>query len=322
MKSKINEEQKKEWVVRYLAGETARSISKDYPISESTVSRYFQKIGINRGRGSKFTPEFIEKILKEYQEDKYATFSSLSQKYNICDRTISEWVTKNNIIKKNNSGKISHCNQNYFDIIDNPNKAYLLGFITADGAITGKKHNPCTNCSIEIHKKDIDLIKFAQQEINPKAAITECNYNNKTNVKISFSSIYLANSLKKYGIVPNKSKIIKRVPKEYIPNNLLKFYFRGLIDGDGCIHKNGGISIYSGSEDFIKDVQNILAEEIGVPKLKIYYGTTYFISWYSKKDRQQFFDYLYKDCLNDTFYYKRKYERLLNSLQDNTEVTN
>ena len=41
MKSKINEEQKKEWVVRYLAGETARSISKDYPISESTVSRYF-----------------------------------------------------------------------------------------------------------------------------------------------------------------------------------------------------------------------------------------------------------------------------------------
>ena len=26
---------------------------------------------------------------------------------------------------------------------------------------------------------------------------------------------------------------------------LLKYYFRGLIDGDGCIHKDGKISIYS-----------------------------------------------------------------------------
>ena len=44
-----------------------------------------------------------------------------------------------------------------------------------------------------------------------------------------------------------KDKMMEKVPKELIPQDLLRFYFRGLIDGDGCILKSGGISIYSGS---------------------------------------------------------------------------
>lgn len=68
------------------------------------------------------------------------------------------------------------------------------------------------------------------------------------------------------------------MPVEYIPKNLLPFYFRGLIDGDGCIHKNGKLSIYSGSENFIKNVQEILAKEANLSILKIYKGTTFFIT--------------------------------------------
>ena len=40
----------------------------------------------------------------------------------------------------------------------------------------------------------------------------------------------------------------------------------------------------------------------------------------SDEDRQKFYDYLYGDALNSTFYYKRKYNRLYNSLYANTEV--
>lgn len=154
-----------------------------------------------------------------------------------------------------------------------------MGFITADGAVTGKKNYDARTCSIEIHEKDKDLILFAQKEINPNATITECHYDNKNNCKISFNSKKLCSDLSKYGIVRNKSKVITRVPIEFIPKNLLPFYFRGLIDGDGCMHKDGKVSIYSGSKLYIESVQEILVQEAKISKLGIYKGTTYFITW-------------------------------------------
>ena len=323
MRKIVSQEEKEEWKNRYLAGETARAIAKDFPqYNENTISRHIKKMGISRGRGKSFELEKIKPtILKEYQEDKYATCSSLARKYKLSDKTISTWLKQENIEIKNTSGTISHCNEEYFDIIDTPNKAYLLGFITADGAVVQKKNCNAKACSIEVNEKDRELILFAQKEINPQAAITKCDYNNKNNVRISFSSTKLCNALEQYGIIQNKSKTIKEVPINLIPNNLLPYYFRGLIDGDGYIGQDGRIAIYSGSYDFIKNVQNILCDQLKVKKLKIYQGTTYFISWSSKSDREKFFHYLY-DNLEETFYYQRKYIRLYNSLYDNTEVTN
>ena len=322
MKSIITEEQRQEWIRRYLNGETARSISKDYPIGEDAVSRYIKKMGFSRGRGkSKEMIELKSIILQEYCTDKYATFTSLGKKYNISDRTISKWAKEKGIKPKQISGALTHCNEIYFEIIDTPNKAYLLGFITADGAVTGKKGQNPSSCSIEVHEKDKALLDFAKSEINPYSTITLCNYDNKHNVRVSFASVKLVKSLEKYGIIQNKSKIIKEVPYGLIPKELLKYYFRGLIDGDGCINQKGYVSIYSGSEDFIKSVQDIMVKEVGVKKLKIYQGTTYFITWASLEDRKKLFEYLYGD-LNATFYYKRKYERLYNSLYGNTEITN
>ena len=323
MRKYVSKEEEEIWARRYLQGETCRNISKDYPqYHESTISRHIKKLDLSRGKGHlKEKDDKKQIILEEYIKDKYATCTSLGKKYNISDRTISTWLKQNNIPLKQSSGVISHCKEDYFSKIDNPNKAYLLGFITADGAVTGKKEYEPTTCSIEVKDDDCDVVKFAQQEINPEATITPCYYDKKHNVRISFNSKKLCTDLAKYGIVRNKSKIIESVPVHLIPKELLCYYFRGLIDGDGCIHKNGGISIYSGSKRFIESVQEILIQETGVKKLGIYEGTTYFITWTSKQDKIKLFNYLYNN-LNATFYYKRKYNRICNSLYGNTEVTN
>lgn len=317
MRKIVTQEEKNIWKERYLKGETARSIAKDFPqYHESTISRNIQKMGISRGKGKTFkTFSIEEKVIKDFLTNEYYC-EELAKKYEVDVHVIYRILNEHNIQRK--TGIRSNCDETYFEVIDTPNKAYLLGFITADGAITGKYSN---TCSIEIHEKDADLILFAQEEINPKAAITDCYYKEKRNKKISFNSKKLCEDLAKYRIIPNKSKTIEKVPIEHIPQNLLCYYFRGLIDGDGCVHKNGGISIYSGSENFIKNVQSILVKEAKVKQLGIYHGTTYFISWYGKEDRQKLFDYLYKDKLDKTFYYKRKYERLYNSLHDNDEIT-
>lgn len=317
MRKIVTKEEEQQWVERYLKGETCRLISRDYPqYNESTISRHIKKLGLSRGKGHiKEKDDLKEKVLDEYCRDKYATCSSLGRKYDLSDRTISKWLKQNNIKIKQKQGIITHCNMEYFEQIDTPDKAYLLGFITADGAIVGN----C--CSIEVEDKDGAIIEFARSRINPDAAITPCYYGKKHNLRVSFNSKKICEDLSQYNIIQNKSKMITEVPINKIPKDLQCFYFRGLIDGDGCIHKNGGISIYSGSKPFIESVQSILVKEIGVKKLGIYTGTTYFITWTSKSDRQKLFDYLYSN-LNATFYYKRKYDRIYKSLYDNTEVTN
>lgn len=324
MKKIVSEEEKRIWAKRYLNGETARSIWKDYQqYSESTISRNIRKMGISRGKGvNPYCESIKEQVISEYLTDKKSTFVSLGKKYNISDRTVSNWIQEKGIRKKQSSGKISNCNENYFENIDGPNKAYLLGFITADGAVTGKRNYEPNTCSIEVKDTDADILLFARQEINPDAKLIDCYYNKKTNKKVSFSSKKLCDDLKKYGVVKNKSKIIKEVPIDLIPKNLLPFYFRGLIDGDGCIHKNGAVSIYSGSKDFIISIQKTLCKEANVKQLGIYKGTSYFISWSSKTDREKIYNYLYKDKLEKTYYYKRKHDRLFNSLYDNTVVNN
>lgn len=311
MRNYATEEQKEEWKKRYLAGETAREIAKDYPqFHESTISRNIKKMGISRGGLSITIYNNSEQITQDYLNGMYC--KDIAKKYNVEVHAIYKVLDKAKIERK--TGIHNKCNEDYFEKIDTPNKAYLLGFITADGSIVGQYHN---TCQIEIKNDDIDLLYFAREEIDPSQKIYDIKYSNKNNSKITFNSKKLCNDLKKYGIVPNKSKIIKDVPTDFIPKELLRYYFRGLIDGDGCIHKDGKISIYSGSESFIKSVQKTLVEEAGVKVLGIYVGTTYFITWSSKSDRKKLYNYLYKDILDKTFYYKRKYERLYNSLYGN-----
>lgn len=318
MKTKITSDILEIWKTRYLNGETARDIWQDYKelCAECTVERRIREMGISRGKGIKFQVEQNkEKIIQEYLTSNCTSYE-LGKKYNCNERTVCDILKQAGI--ELHRGKHSSCNENYFTTIDSPNKAYLLGFITADGAIIGKYSS---SCAIEVHEKDKALIEFAQKEINPNATITKCFSEKKHNYRINFSSKQMCQDLEKYGIVPNKSKIIEAIPEDLIPSNLLRYYFRGLIDGDGCIHNNGGISIYSGSKNFIENVQECLVRILNVSKLGIYHGTTYFVSWTKQTDRQKFYDFLYKDCLDDTFYFPRKYQRLYNSLYDNTQIT-
>lgn len=299
-------------VKEYLEGATAKELSTRYPYHNSTISRLMKKRGVSRGQTSFKRSQIESKVIEDFKKGEYC--ESIAKKYNVEVHTIYRILDNAGI--KRVTGYHTSCNKEYFQKIDSASKAYLLGFITADGAVVGR------SLSIEVEEKDKKILDFFKKEINDQAAITPCFYEWKHNYKTSFNSVDICKDLEKYGVVQNKSKIISRVPIELIPQEFLSYYFRGLIDGDGCIHKNGAISIYSGSKPFIEDAQNVLCETIGLKKLGIYHGTSYFISWSSREDRMKLYNYLYKDKLNIAYYYSRKYERLYNSLFGNTEVNN
>lgn len=298
----MTKEQEQIIIERYSNGETAVAISKDIGISNSTISRFVKKIGISRGRQTKKTLDIEKDVVKDFQENNLYC-EDLAKKYEVDVHTIYRILDKYNI--KRQTGYHTNCDISYFEQIDNPHKAYLLGFITADGTVVNNI------LSIEVHDDDIEVLKYAQQQINPQATITKCK--GRLTSKISFGAKKIGEDLAKYGIVQNKSKIIKNVPLNFIPQKYLKYYFRGLIDGDGCVLENGRLSIYSGSKEYIEDVQRILIKELNLSQTSIYHGTTYFCSWSSKEDRKKLFNYLYNN-LNECFYYERKYSRLFKSL--------
>ena len=68
MRKMVSEEEKETWKQRYLNGETARSIAKDFPqYHESTISRNIKKMGISRGKGKTFHTYSIEEdVVKDF----------------------------------------------------------------------------------------------------------------------------------------------------------------------------------------------------------------------------------------------------------------
>ena len=298
----MTKEQEQIIIERYSSGETAIAIAKDIGISNSTISRFVKKIGISRGHQTKKTLDIESNVVEDFQKNNLYC-EDLAKKYEVDVHTIYRILDKYNI--KRQTGYHTKCNANYFEQIDSPHKAYLLGFITADGAVVNNI------LSIEVHDDDINILEYAKKQINPEATITKCK--NRSTSKVSFGAKKIGEDLAKYGVVQNKSKTIKKVPFDLIPHKYLKYYFRGLIDGDGCILENGRLSIYSGSKEYIEDVQKILIKELNLSSTSICHGTTYFCSWSSKEDRQNLFNYLY-DNLNECFYYERKYSRLFKSL--------
>lgn len=163
-------------------------------------------------------------------------------------------------------------NENYFDKINNEEKAYWLGFLAADGYVCQKNYRIALTLKIE----DINHLKKFADCIEYKGKIktyfTVLGKNIKKNGKkdqYEMGRIYL-NSKKMYfglnknGIISNKSLILK-FPK-FISNNLIRHYIRGYIDGDGCWSSDNTkyptVSLaICGTKEFLEDIRDIFLKE-------------------------------------------------------------
>jgi len=122
-------------------------------------------------------------------------------------------------------------NQEFFNKIDTEEKSYWLGFITADGSVTDR------SLIIKLCSKDRNhLIKFLKS-IKSQHVIYDITriVNNKkqTQCGVGVNSIKLVDGLNNLGVMQNKSLIIK--PCNKVSDNLIRHYWRGIIDGDGYI---------------------------------------------------------------------------------------
>ena len=163
---------------------------------------------------------------------------------------------------------------NYFDTIDTADKAYWLGFITADGYVTYNPKHRSYTLGIELNADDKFHIEKFTNAIDSDAQITtrlrhnfvDKGYNTVYKMaSVRIYSKYMVESLFKYGIIPNKTYILSsiKIPDEYIWD-----YIRGYFDGDGTFSYtrkscNDGEHIYARigfvchEENFLKNLQQI-----------------------------------------------------------------
>lgn len=166
-----------------------------------------------------------------------------------------------NKIKLNRKYKYS-VNENYFSKIDSYEKAYILGFILADGHNNIKRHT----LEIVLHKKDLDILEKIKINMESNNKILFTNYHNSHQAKLSIINKKISNDLLKLGIIPNKTYTAK-LP--IIPKKFYRPLILGIFDGDGslCINKKqydrGYLSI-TGTYEIIHGISSFLKKECNV----------------------------------------------------------
>jgi intein/homing endonuclease len=214
-------------------------------------------------------------------------------------------------------------NDNYFEIINTPEKAYWLGLIAADGCLY-KRGKSVYELKLALAESDRDLIEDFKKSINFNGNLLINKHQKElwqNMVGITIGSKKIFDDLGNLGLYPKKSLTILFPTKEQVPEEFVGDFIRGYFDGDGCI--SGGkkkksskywtpIISFCGTLEFLKS----LGEELN--KNGIQFKTkmqkrhkndvnSYSLIFNNFARVQKFHDFIYK---NNGPFLKRKKEKM------------
>ncbi len=129
----------------------------------------------------------------------------------------------------------------FFDSADTPEKAYWLGFLSADGCmITTARHPEGDHLSIRLAARDKGHLVKLKEALGAHAGVLDGMSNGfgkpTASASLSVGSRRLTEALLALGIGPRKSAT--QQPWDG-PEDLMPHYWRGLFDGDGSLARKG-----------------------------------------------------------------------------------
>lgn len=124
-------------------------------------------------------------------------------------------------------------NPEYFRNIDSHEKAYFLGFITADGCIVDNSARDATDrLMINIHEKDRVIIDRLHAVLDMDHKVYEIPSKNQVALAVTHKGI--CDDLRQYGLDYRKSLTMPNI-WPMIPEEFRDSFALGYNDGDGCI---------------------------------------------------------------------------------------
>lgn len=210
-------------------------------------------------------------------------------------------------------------NEYYFNVIDSTAKAYIIGFIAADGSLVKASKGSTYYLTITIKYEDRAVLDFIQKELKSSYKlldIKKISYGKKIHhIRLQFSNKIITSDLMRYGILPKKSltmtNIIENIPIEYRDAFII-----GYFDGDGSVsfvsnsinNKSMNIQI-RGTQGFLRGICN----HLNIPITYIHqYDSISQLTITHMKYIVRFFE-----CYqNLQFYYIRKHNKFLERINE------
>jgi hypothetical protein len=124
------------------------------------------------------------------------------------------------------------CREDCFASIRQPEQAYWLGLLAADGWIVTQR-NQIQGVALALHSRDMELLKSYAEFIGFRAEPRRTRSGSEM-IQVKVASRKMAEDLNALGIEPRKSRTIK-LPK--IEAELMRHFLRGLFDGDGSVQE-------------------------------------------------------------------------------------
>lgn len=297
-------------ITQYNQGVSPKELAEKYGVYNNSITRLLRKNGIERNQHSRISEQDINFIIEEY--NKGTSSEIIGQKIGRDGSAICRVLKRNGIqIRPATQNKRQYkIREDFFENIDNEEKAYFLGLLYADGNLS-KRGN-----TIKLTLKDRDILEVWSKTIYGFHKIYEEPHTDENGaVKIYWSvAIYsqkMHQDLCKLGCTPKKTFSINF--PEFMKDNLLCNHFiRGYFDGDGCISinaKNRAIIDITSNIVFIRDCIQLLNRNLGIASYYHEYKDkplTACLQISAQENVKKFVDYIYK---NSTVYLPRKYQK-------------
>lgn len=277
-----------------------------------------------------FNRQDIPKDKEEYIVDLYlhnVSTTHIGVEFGVYHKTINKLLDEYGV--KRSQAKLNRkwdLNENYFDIIDTPNKAYILGFLYSDGNNSPQKGT----IRLSLQESDREILEKIREEIGSEKPLRiqkqkdrNDGYNYCDLCNLEMFSTHMCDTLTKQGCISNKSLKLKY--PTFLPDDLNRHFIRGYFDGDGsfCNHKalRGGyqpLVTITSTNDFCLICQYIIQKSINIPCGNIYdasnhNGITKVLSFSGGHQVKTFLDWIYKDA---ELYLQRKYNKYIEAFYE------
>lgn len=215
-------------------------------------------------------------------------------------------------MKKAKNGKlIEECNEEYFSKINSKDKAWVLGFLYADGYIS----KSLSSLQIRLSLKDKEVLEkikdFISFEGSVKEYISKCKNKEYPSCFLIINSCKLVQDLNKLGCTHKKSLTLTF--PNFLDENYYSHFIRGYFDGDGSISyretKNEAKINIKGTESFLLSLSNILKnKEMTTSFYKQKEANVFNLELCGYNNVLKFINYIYKES-NDKIRMIRKVEK-------------
>lgn len=202
-----------------------------YNVDKGTILNYAKEIGYKNHYRFELTEEQKKYIIDNYHNK---LSKELADELG-CSVSLIKSVWRKSDICNNKVRRTYHVNDDYFSSIDTKDKAYILGYLAADGCVY-KRDGRIGMISFACKNNDIELLHMINQYMNSNYKIMI----KERYCSLQINSDILVNDLSKYNITPRKTWTYYPVS---LKNEYLNWHFiRGYFDGDGSIYKTPNIS--------------------------------------------------------------------------------